>query len=301
MRGGQRFVKHRITPGETLMALTRRYHVTLAQITAANPQITTGLGIGQIVFVPRPTAGKPAAPVLAKAPAKAPTKAPVASPAPAPATSAAPAPGPVPARYTVGKGETLFGIARRFQLTPDELIKLNKLPAGGTVRVGQELLLAAGETAAPAPVAALKPARPAQLEAIPETTAARTPIAPAPDKPAQIATVTPAPPAEKEEREERTPNRASEVLARVVETGLGATIDKSATDKYLALHKTAPIGTIMQVKNSMNGLSVYVRVIGKLPDTGENNNILVRLSPRAVQKLGTADARFRVETNYIPQ
>ena len=129
--------------------------------------------------------------------------------------------------------------------------------------------------------------------------------APAPDKPAQIATVTPASPAEKEKeespKEDRTPSRASEVLARVVETGLGAPIEKSLTDKYLALHKTAPVGTIMQVKNAMNGQSVYVRVIGKLPDTGENNNILVRLSPRAVQKLGTADSRFRVETNYIPQ
>ena len=102
-------------------------------------------------------------------------------------------------------------------------------------------------------------------------------------------------------KEERAPSHASELLGRVVETGLGASIDQSVTDKYLALHKTAPVGTIMQVKNAMNGLSVYVRVIGKLPETGENNNILVRLSPRAVQKLGTADSRFRVETNYIPQ
>jgi hypothetical protein len=50
----------------------------------------------------------------------------------------------------------------------------------------------------------------------------------------------------------------------------------------------------------MNGQSVYVRVIGVLPNTGENNNILVRLSPRAVQRLATPDARFRVETSYVP-
>ena len=74
----------------------------------------------------------------------------------------------------------------------------------------------------------------------------------------------------------------------MVESGLGAPIENSSTEKYLALHKTAPVGTIMQVKNAMNGLYVYVRVIGKLPNTGENNNILVRLSPRAVQKLGTS-------------
>ncbi len=287
MRGGQRFVKHRVAAGETLTALTRRYHVSLDQLTAANPQIKNGLGVGQIVYVPRPAAGKPTA------------AAPAASKPAAVYTPAAASPA-VPARYTVAKGETLFGIARKFQLTPDELIKLNKLPAGGAVRVGQQLLLTATETGAPAAAVAAvpkpTPVRPAELESIPAAPAPKAPAAP--DKPAQVATVTPAD--REEEKEDRTPSRASEVLARVVENCLGAPIEKSITDKYLALHKTAPVGTIMQVKNAMNGQSVYVRVIGKLPDTGENNNILVRLSPRAVQKLGTADSRFRVETNYVP-
>jgi LysM repeat protein len=283
MRGGQRFLKHRVGAGETLTALTRRYGVTLAQLNAANPQIKNGLGIGQIVYVPRPAAGKATA----------------AAPAKTPAASAAP--GPAPARYTVRKGETLFGIASRYQLSPEELIKLNKLPAAGTVRAGQQLLLAASEEAA----APAKAPRPAETEAVPAT---RPSANPAPDKPAQLATETPEKPAdredkkdEREEKADRTPTRAGELLGRVVESGLGAPIENSTTEKYLALHKTAPIGTIMQVKNAMNGLYVYVRVIGKLPNTGENNNILVRISPRAVQKLGTSDARFRVETNYIPE
>ena len=286
MRGGQRFVKHRVGAGETLTALTRRYGVTLAQLMAANPQVKNGLGIGQIVYVPRPAAGRAAA-----APAK----------TPAASASASAAPGPVPARYTVRKGETLFGIANRYKLSPEELINLNKLPAAGTVRAGQLLLLAAAEEA----TAPAKAVRPPETEAVPT---GKTPAAPAPDKPAQVATVTPANPAdreekkdEREEKPERTPTRAGELLGRVVESGLGASIENSTTEKYLALHKTAPVGTIMQVKNAMNGLYVYVRVIGKLPNTGENNNILVRLSPRAVQKLGTSDARFRVETNYIPE
>lgn len=279
MRGGQRFLKHRVGAGETLTALTRRYGVTLAQLNAANPQIKNGLGIGQIVYVPRPVARTGAT--------AAPTKIPVA--------------GPMPVRYTVRKGETLFGIASRYQLSAPELIKLNKLPAAGTVRAGQQLLLAATEEAA----ASAKAMRPAETEAIPTL---RTPANPAPDKPAQVATVTPEKPADREEKKdehedksERPPARAGELLGRVVESGLGASIENSVTEKYLALHKTAPVGTIMQVKNAMNGLYVYVRVIGKLPNTGENNNILVRLSPRAVQKLGTSDSRFRVETNYIPE
>jgi len=282
MRGGQRFVRHRVAPGETLSALSRRYRVSVAQITAANPQVANGLGIGQVVLVPRP-AGGPAAGPVAKA---------------GPAPEAAPASG----RYTVGRGDNLYAIARRFQLAPDELIKLNSLPANGRVRVGQQLLLSASTTAAAAPSLAT-----ATRTTPPPAAPLPTAPAPVPDKPAQVATVTPATPAEKEADKkeadkpaEHTPTRASELVARVTESGMAAVIDNSGTDKYLALHKNAPVGTIMQVKNAMNGQSVYVRVIGKLPDTGENTNILVRLSPRAVQKLGTSDQRFRVETSYVP-
>ena len=279
-RGGQRFVRHRVAQGETLFALARRYRVSVDQITGANPQLKTGLAIGEVVLVPRPSAG--GARATSVAPTRAATVAPAASAAPTTA----------PDRYTVAKGETLFGIARRYNLSPAELIQLNRLPAGGAVRVGQELLLHAAESGA-APVAT--PTRPTEAPA-PVTTAPRV----NPNAPAQIATITTAKEPDAEAPETRAPTRASEVVTRVTESGMAGAISNSGTDKYLALHKTAPVGTIMQVKNQMNGQSVYVRVIGALPDTGENNNVLVRLSPRAVQKLGTADSRFRVETNYVP-
>ena len=277
-RGGQRFVRHRVAQGETMYALARRYHVSVDLITGANPQLKNGLAIGEVVLVPRPGGG-------ARATAATPTR----------TTPAAAAPTTAPARYTVAKGETLFGIARRYNLSPAELIQLNHLPTGGSVRVGQELLLHAAEAGA-APVASATPApRPAEAPA-PVATAPRV----NPNAPAQIATITTAKEPDAEVPEARTPTRASEVVTRVTESGMAGAIANSGTDKYLALHKTAPVGTIMQVKNQMNGQSVYVRVIGPLPDTGENENILVRLSPRAVQKLGTADAKFRVETSYVP-
>jgi LysM repeat protein len=291
-RGGQRFVRHRVAQGETMFALARRYHVTVDQITTANPQLKTGLGIGAVVLIPR--AGGGSAPR---------TAATATSSAAAPAAAGS-ASGTVPARYTVARGETLFGIARRYNLSPAELMQLNHLPAGGSVRVGQEILLrAAGAGAAPTASATPSPA---------VATPAPTPAAPArplepiiapkvnPSAPAQIATVTTTKEKDADSSENRAPTRASEVVTRVTESGMAAAIGNSGTDKYLALHKTAPTGTIMQVRNQMNGQSVYVRVIGPLPDTGENQNMLVRLSPRAVQKLGTSDSKFRVETSYVP-
>ena len=301
IRGGQRFVKHRVAKGESLYALARHYNVKLDQIQAANPQLTGGLTLGQIVLVPRGPVR--AAATTATAGKAASSKAASEQPGSAPAAEA----GATPSHYTVAKGETLFGIARRFNLAPAELIRLNHLPAGGRVRVGQELQLSGPATettaAASTPAPALAPAPVAETTPAPAP-AAKAPepaVAKSPAKEEPIATVTPATsPVERREEREKSPTRASEVIGRVTESGMAAVIEKTGTDKYLALHKTAPVGMIMQVKNTMNGQSVYVRVIGKLPDTGENNNVLVRLSPRAVQKLGTPDARFRVETSYVP-
>ena len=282
MRGGQRFVRHRVAQGETLFALSRRYHVAVDQIEAANPQLKNGLGIGEVVLIPRGAAGGKTA---AATPAK--------TLLPTPTAAAT-----VPERHTVAKGETVFGIARRYSLSPSELLLLNHLPAGGAVSVGQELLLRSAVGSPTPPVATILPTAAAPAAAPAEPAAKINPA-----REAQIATVTPPTPAEKREEEAaetRAPTRASELSGRKTDLGIAAPILNNGTDKYLALHKTAPIGTIMQVKNQMNGQSVYVRVIGVLPDTGENENILVRLSPRAVQKLGTSDGKFRVETSYVP-
>ena len=82
---------------------------------------------------------------------------------------------------------------------------------------------------------------------------------------------------------------------------MAAVIDgNSDTKKYLALHRTAPIGTIMRVRNEMTNLSVFVRVVGKLPNTGANNNVLLRLSQAAQEALGALDGKFRVEVSYVP-
>jgi LysM repeat protein len=86
----------------------------------------------------------------------------------------------------------------------------------------------------------------------------------------------------------------------VQEHGIAAVIDGSSdTKKYLALHPTAPYGTIMKVRNELTNLSVFVRVVGALPATGANNNILIRLSPAAQEALGALDNKFRVELSYV--
>jgi rare lipoprotein A (peptidoglycan hydrolase) len=85
-----------------------------------------------------------------------------------------------------------------------------------------------------------------------------------------------------------------------VENGVAGWInDKSLNqNKSIALHRTAPIGTIVRVTNLMNNRSIYVKVIGTLPNTGDNDNTIIVLSSAAVKMLAASESKFRVSLNY---
>ncbi|MEM0940868.1 MAG: LysM peptidoglycan-binding domain-containing protein [Bacteroidota bacterium] len=88
---------------------------------------------------------------------------------------------------------------------------------------------------------------------------------------------------------------------RIYEEGIASVIESMNTSRYLALHRTLPIGTDLEVRNLMNNRIAHVKVVGKLPDTGLNKNLLLRLSKVAYDQLGILDAKSRVEVSYHKQ
>jgi LysM repeat protein len=85
----------------------------------------------------------------------------------------------------------------------------------------------------------------------------------------------------------------------VKEGGLAELIEGTEGNrKYLALHRTAKVGTILKVRNELNNREVFVRVAGPLPDTGINTNVIIKISKSAYDRLGAVDQRFRVEVTY---
>lgn len=87
----------------------------------------------------------------------------------------------------------------------------------------------------------------------------------------------------------------------IVEYGIGEMIPGSTESrKYLGLHHTAKVGTIMKVRNEMNDKMVFVRIIGRIPNTGDNKKILLKISKAAYDRLGIIDPRFRLEISYMP-
>lgn len=80
------------------------------------------------------------------------------------------------------------------------------------------------------------------------------------------------------------------------EMGIAEIIDAgSSTNKYLALHRTAPVGTLIKVANQANGQSVWVKVIGTFSGSGD---IIIKVSPKAFEKLSPRDKRIRAELSY---
>lgn len=303
VQGGKTYLKHKVAKGDSFYAIAKRYGVSMDQIVAANPKVQGKLSIGQVVLVPRATTVLTAEPAKPKAVAEKPEK----KADPAPVTVAESVPTSRAARFhSVGSGQTLSSIARKYHVSIADLRRWNNLQ-NDNLKLKQRLIVGEGAAVAAKPAAEEKP--------IPKVEAAK-----AEPKKEEARKEEP----KKEERHEETRSEATvdaprrspgadaaddttagtevaESLRKVTESGTAEIIEQSGESaKYLALHRTAPVGTILQVKNPQNSMTVFVRVIGKLPPTGANENVIIRISKRAAQKLSVVDQRFRVEVSYMP-
>lgn len=76
------------------------------------------------------------------------------------------------------------------------------------------------------------------------------------------------------------------------------TNSKEDSDFY-ALHRYARLNSIIAVTNPMKNRTVYVKVIGKIPNTAYGNDVVVVLSPLSAKLLGAKDPRFFVKVKYL--
>ncbi len=129
---------HKVQPGESLTGISRKYNIPLDSLYAANGgrEKLKNLQAGQTLRLPQ------AAPAQASRTAKQPAAAKKqASPAPA-AASAPTARSQVAAgtgTHVVKPGETLWSIARAYNMPPGELLKMNGLSADTKVRAGEKI------------------------------------------------------------------------------------------------------------------------------------------------------------------
>ncbi len=180
--------------------------------------------------------------------------------------------------HTVKKGETLYKIASKYGISVTELKEMNKLKSN-TLNHNQKLKV---------PKIGNVIANPDIIEPTEEE-----------EKNVRVEVSKGVADAKVSTRENKYLNSTD-----FTETGIAGWINDKTINgkKSIALHKTAPVGTIIRVTNLMNNKSVYVKVIGTLPETGDNENVIIVLSKAAVNMLGVIDQKFRVNLNYsIPK
>ena len=186
--------------------------------------------------------------------------------------------------HTVKSGESLFSVSKQYGTSIEDLIQWNALTSNN-LRVGQSLKV--GKAAA-IPMASEEKSQPTAAPTQPtEKIIASNEVVLAPRE------VIEAP------KQEVTAPNTSGGFTNTKETGLAELIPGTeANKKYLVLHRTAPVGSVIRVKNEENNLTIFARVVGVLPETGDNSKVLIKLSQAAFEQLKGVNARFPVEILY---
>lgn len=296
------YIFHKVKSKETLSTISKKYKKTLTQIKKANPSIgSKGLKIGQLVKIPT---GKKAPKQEIAAPAEE-------EDVPSTPNSA----GEI--THKVKAKQTLFSIAKEYKVSVNDIKKWNNMTGQSHLKLGQELIIKTREDIAPAPkkevveedlppaVDQIKPNTKPSTDPKPATgnTEPDEPIKPEPAKPI-IALKEPEPPIEVDlDKVKVTTSTAVNAsgYSKITETGLAELmVETVESTKFLAMHKTAPIGTLIQVKNPMTGVAIFVRIIGKLPDNSANDKIIIKVTKKVRERIGALNNRFPVEISYIP-
>ena len=150
---GKRFIVHRVDAGQTAMAVTRRYSITLSEFIKHNPHIKPDkLKKGELVYIPFSDSL-----ISAATPQTSVDKLNTHANADAEKTA-------VVTRHTVQTGETLTKISQKYKISMAEITRWNNL-RDGKIEPGQVLIV--NETAARSPYKAWnKPGQPLPEERI---------------------------------------------------------------------------------------------------------------------------------------
>lgn len=74
--------------------------------------------------------------------------------------------------------------------------------------------------------------------------------------------------------------------------------EKTNSDDLYALHRTAKPGTLIKVLNPMTRKTIFVKVLGKIPDAKYPPNAKIVLSEKTAKMLGARDPKFYVNIQY---
>lgn len=287
---GQEFMIHVVDLGETLYSISKKYSASMGDIWKYNPTIIDSVIIpGQILKIPfnEKTYNKPVIkptikpvtvatnikPAVTKSPT--PETKPVVIAPKTTTTTTAIAPALQPKQkfdstkivyHLVEKGQTLYSISRTYNQSVEKISEWNDLGETPNIQLGQKLIVS--------PFGAIKviDEKKVVTEIKPSNTPVKTKVPLNEQQDFLFDEFS------KQKKSATGPLKSERGSSTWLETG-----SPMMKSNYFCLSKTAPIGTIVKVTNLVNQKYVLLKVIGKLPNTQENEEILLRISPAAKQ------------------
>lgn len=257
------YIVYKMGNKQPVLSVLKRYNLSLAEFKQANPETDIPVKSGEIVFIPLHYMDESTAVLIQ-------SSKPAAIPVSAMATEKKADEKKVDDEgiHIVTAKQSLLSVANLHKVTMAEIRKWNNLTSD-MLKEGQRLWVSAPKTTVIDKATLLPSKNP--TEEIKSTEI----IAP---------------------KEGTNP----EGLKKTIETGIAELIDvPDNSGKYLALHKSAPIGTLVLVKNLANNQSIWVKVIGRLPNA--DSKLIIKLSPKAFERLNAVDKRIRAEISYLVQ
>jgi LysM repeat protein len=265
---------HKVTPKETLFSISKIYGVSTDELKQWNNLTDNSLTVGQELVIRKKNTTASIAQSAQQSPVSINKK----------------------GTHIVAEKETMYAITRQYGITVDQLKEWNNLP-GNELKIGQVL-----NVSPPEQVSQLKKEPVNTAASSTTTTSTSSAQTSQQTNTIQKAEVKKEPVKQEVSTVQEQTIRISESVKNgdeIVQAGLAELIEGTEGNrKYLALHRTAPIGTILKIRNEMNNREVFVRVMGKLPDTALTDKVIIRVSKSAYDRLGAIDPKFRVEVTY---
>lgn len=242
---------HTVKQGESIFNIAKQYGITAYQIRKLNNLADNALSTGQVLKISSDITTE--IPKTTEKPEQANVKEPLKD---------------QNFIYTVGNGESIFNIAKKFNLTAYQIRTANKLN-DNTITSGQKLII----PKPPEPKSVNDLAKEEQ-EGNPDSTSFKDP------------------------KLRGAPSRYG--LNQIEEKGTAVSIsdvDLDAT-KMLVLHRTAPIGTIIKLTNPMTNRTALAKVVGKFTENESTKDVIIVMTKAVADSLGALDKRFFCNLTY---
>ena len=256
---GKTYIVHKVIAGETYYKLSKKYHLTVSEIQAANPEMKS-LKAGEELLIP----SEKSVAVVNNGSNNS-----------------------KQITHVVKKGETLSAIARKYNVSVDEIKKGNSLESGD-LKIGQKLI-----------IPSKLDVKPDEVVPVSKPVVTPTPVKPIKDTSSKSGSEGNKPDNNPGIQNSNTKAILVETATEKEETGLAKiSMDlKLDQTRTFVFHPTLQKGSIIVVINEQTGKMAYCRVLDN-PLPGDMQKADILITKAVAEKIGMSESSGTVKIKY---